>query len=113
MHDNYIDVEDWKLFENKQVVINERMSKYYLTLEKLQQSLKKNKSEAIKCAAYVNQFHDGIATLDFSRFVDSFEYLYYLSKDVWGMHSECNDLPTIDQQIMLYSTAYHDFLEYG
>lgn len=110
MHDNYMDVGDWRLFENKKIEINERMSKYYLALEKLQQSLKKIKTEADKCSAYVNQFHHGIATLDFSLFVNSFEYLYYLSKDVWGMHTEYRDLPTIDQQIMLYSAAYTDFL---
>lgn len=110
MHDNYKEVGDWRLFENKKSEINESMSKYYLALEKLQQSLKKIKAEAVKCSVYVNRFHDGIATPDVSLFVGSFEYLYYLSKDVWGMHVECNDLPTIDQHIMLYNAAYADFL---
>ena len=110
MHDNYMDVGDWRLFENKKIEIDESMSKYYLILEKFQQSLKKIKAQADKCSVYVNQFHDGIATLDFSPFASSFEYLYYLSKDVWEMHTECSDLPTIDQQIMLYSIAYTNFL---
>lgn len=108
MHDNYIAVEDWRLFENNNLEMS--MSKYHLILEKFQQSLKKIKLEAYKCSVYINQFHDGYVAQDFSLSVDSFEYLFYLSKDVYGMHAMCIDLPTIDHQIMLYSAAFTDFL---
>lgn len=96
--DIYFNPEDWKLFDGDTSSI---MSNYDQTLENFFSKLTKVKKTVMQCSPHATQFHD---------YNEAFEYLYFLSKDIWGMHDELDSMPTIDEMVMTYSAAYVDFM---
>lgn len=108
---NYIDTDDWKLFNG--TTNADSLSRFNLMLEKYTTNLRRIHETALQLASFVGQyrdnFHDDIISPPDDIFQKKFRNLFFLSEDVWKMHKECHDLPTIARMAMHYSCAFVDF----
>ena len=103
-----IDINNWRLFKNESFV--EKQTKYANMLNKIRVLLEKIDAEMPKYIKLTNLFlFHKIQTDVFSGIFKSGLYSY--AKDIWEMHTECENMTTLHHLITLHSAAFSDFIE--